>query len=91
MYDVSAPSPPPSRSSLLYMLGALAGGYIGFVMRPAVFLVGQLPFSVVVTRGTTLEGLTAVLIPAAQQSFNYMVLGFLVGLFDLAPEKRIPC
>ena len=82
MYDVSTPpSPSPqSRSSLMYVLGALVGGFVGFVMRPAVFLVGQLPFKVVISRGTNLEGLSAVLIPAAQQSFNYMALGFLVGL-----------
>lgn len=63
----------------LLAIGFLAGGFIGFLLRPSVFLVGQLPFSTVVTRGSGLSGLDQLLVPSAQQSFNVMVAGTLVG------------
>lgn len=60
-------------------IGFVGGGFIGFLMRPSVFLVGQLPFVTVVTRGSGLSGIDQLLIPSAQQSFNVMVAGALVG------------
>lgn len=60
-------------------LGAIVGGAIGFALRPSAFLVGQLPFGVVITRGANLRGLDALLVPIAQQSFNYLLAGVIVG------------
>ena len=66
---------------ILFVLGALTGSTIGYLLRPAVFLIGQLPFGTVITRGTRLQGLdTLLLVSAAQQSFDDLVLGFLAGL-----------
>ena len=71
----------PGYPGVLYVLGPLMGGMIGYLMRPSVFLIGQLPFSTVITRGARLHGLDmALLVPTAQQSFNYLALGFLAGL-----------
>ncbi|SCC92942.1 conserved hypothetical protein [Thiomonas sp. X19] len=61
-------------------LGALVGGFIGFLMRPSVPLIGQLPFRDVISRGADLQGLDAVLLRnVAQQSFNYVLAGAIVG------------
>ena len=61
------------------IMGFLLGCLIGFLLRPSVFLVGQLPFIHVLTRGTALSGMDTMLIPAAQTSFNYMFLGGILG------------
>ena len=70
-------------------IGFLAGGIIGFLMRPSVFLVGQLPFGTVVTRGSGLSGLDQLLVPSAQQSFNVMVAGALVGAAAAFAASRL--
>jgi hypothetical protein len=70
---------PPFDLRLLLAGGFIAGGFIGFLSRPSVFLVGQLPFRIVITRGSGLSGLDELLIPSAQESFNVMVIGALVG------------
>ncbi len=59
--------------------GAVLGGLVGFLLRPSAFLVGQLPFGDVITRGRSLTGLAVLLIPTAQTSFNYMVVGLIFG------------
>ena len=72
------PSGSDSRSGLgvtLGILGLLVGAAIGYLVRPSVFLVGQLPFETVITRGGNLSGLDQLLVGAAQTSFNYMVGG----------------
>lgn len=74
----SRPSALP-RIGLMLAVGFLVGGLIGFSMRPSVLLIGQLPFGTVLTRGSALSGLDQLLIPTAQQSFNVMVLGALIG------------
>lgn len=65
-------------------LGFLVGGIIGFLMRPSAILVGQLPFGHVITRGSFLQGLDALLVTTAERSFNVMfagaILGALIGL-----------
>lgn len=66
-------------SRIVLAIGFVTGGFIGFLLRPSVFLVGQLPFGTVVTRGSGLSGLDQLLVPSAQQSFNFMVAGALVG------------
>ena len=62
------------------MIGAVGGGLLGFLMRPHVPLIGQLPFSVVISAGSELSGLDEVVKPVAEASFNYLVLGILMGL-----------
>jgi|SRR5947209_6831085 len=56
------------------ILGVPIGGFIGFLLRPS-GLTGQLPFDVVITRGSNLKGLDELLVPLAQTSFNYMLAG----------------
>jgi hypothetical protein len=76
---VQGASPESKRVSKFMIIGVIVGGFIGFLLRPAVALVGQLPFTVVITRGATLQGLDQLLVPAAQTSFNYMLVGWIVG------------
>jgi hypothetical protein len=61
------------------LTGALLGGLIGFLLRPSVLGIGQLPFMVVITRGANLQGLDEVFVPIAETSFNYMLVGVLIG------------
>jgi hypothetical protein len=64
---------------LMLIGGALLGGLLGFLARPTVPFVGQLPFSIVVTRGSNLTGLDVILKSVAEDSFNDMVIGTIVG------------
>lgn len=59
--------------------GGVVGGIVGFLLRPSVPLVGQLPLEAVLTRGGSLNGLDVLLKGAAETSFNYMVAGVLIG------------
>lgn len=61
------------------IVGLLIGGIIAFLARPSAFLVGQLPFGDVITRGANLKGLDQMLVPIAQQSFNTMLIGAIIG------------
>jgi hypothetical protein len=63
------------------LLGALIGGLIGFLLRPAVPIIGQLPFEHVITAGANLSGLDVLMKGYAQTSFNYLLVGVLVGGF----------
>ncbi len=63
----------------LCVVGGIIGGFIGYFYRPSALLVGQLPFMDVISRGKTLKGLDQILIPIAERSFNYMVIGTLLG------------
>jgi len=65
---------------ILIPIGTLVGGYIGFLNRPSVFLVGQLPFEKVIFAGNNLTGIDQVLVTAARTSFNYMLIGAVAGL-----------
>lgn len=64
---------------ILAVVGLLLGAAVGYFYRPPAFLVGQLPFHVVITRGTTLKGLDQVYIPVAESSFNYLLAGAVLG------------
>lgn len=64
---------------MLGIVGFLVGGCIGFLLRPSAFLVGQLPLETVIARGSNLGGLDRLLIPTAQTSFNYMMVGAILG------------
>jgi hypothetical protein len=59
--------------------GFLAGAFIGYVYRPSAFLIGQLPFKHVISRGTTLKGIDQVYIAFAEKSFNYLLAGGIMG------------
>jgi small basic protein len=78
--------------SKLAIVGLLIGGVVGFLLRPSVPLMGQLPFSTVITRGTNLRGLDQLLLGYARSSFNYLVagivLGAVVGLFASIPIEK---
>jgi len=75
----SSPSPPSDLKVKLGAVGLVLGGLLGFVLRPSVFLIGQLPLGTVLTRGANLQGMDELLVPAAQSSFNLMVVVALVG------------
>ena len=68
-----------SRGFGLILLGLCLGAFVGFLLRPSVTLIGQLPFETVITRGANLTGLDFILRSAAEQSFNDMLLGAIVG------------
>jgi hypothetical protein len=61
------------------LVGTIMGGVVGFLLRPSVPLIGQLPFGTVITRGSNLSGLDLLLKGTAETSFNYMLVGLLVG------------
>ena len=73
------------------VIGTLIGSLIGFLARPVVppmtplpFItmpsIGQLPFEVVLTRGSQLKGDAQMLVPYAQSSFNTLLIGAILGL-----------
>jgi small basic protein len=65
--------------SKLAIAGLLIGGVVGFLLRPSVPLMGQLPFTTVITRGSNLRGLDQLLLGYARSSFNYLVAGLVLG------------
>ncbi len=60
-------------------IGALIGASVGFLGRPNVPLVGQLPLGVVLTRGSYLTGLDTLVRSSAEQSFNTMLICAIIG------------
>jgi len=65
------------------LIGFLVGAFIGYLLRPAAPFVGQLPFGTVITRGSNLEGLDQLLVSTAESSFNYMLIGAIIGCVGL--------
>lgn len=63
----------------LAAIGLFIGGLLGFLMRPAAPLIGQLDFATVITRGSNLTGLDMLLVSTAQASFSYLVVGGILG------------
>jgi hypothetical protein len=63
----------------LLLAGVAVGGLVGFLFRPSVPLMGQLPFITVITRGANLRGLDQLLTGYARTSFNYLAAGIIVG------------
>lgn len=61
------------------LIGIVLGGITGFLLRPSGFLIGQLPFGTVITRGSMLKGLDQLMVPLAEQSFNYLITGMVLG------------
>ena len=71
---------PPRRADLagaifLGFVGAILGAFVGYLLRPPVPLVGQLPFGTVITRGANLRGVDQLLLGVAHSSFNYLLVG----------------
>jgi len=64
---------------LFALLGAALGGSVGFLLRPANGLTGQVDFATAITRGTNLRGLDTILTAQAETSFNMMLFGALIG------------
>ena len=69
----------PSIKSKLTIAGLLIGSIVGFLLRPSVPLMGQLPFTTVITRGANLRGLDQLLLGYAHTSFNYLIAGMILG------------
>lgn len=67
-------------SKFLALIGMVIGGYIGFLNRPAAFLVGQLPLEKIIFAGTNLQGMDQVFVSVARTSFNYLIIGAVAGL-----------
>ena len=68
-------------STILGFIGFFIGGFIGYLSRPSsVWTDGQLPFETVITRGANLEGFESFFVSQAQISFNYLVIGAILGL-----------
>ncbi len=69
---------------ILGIVGLLIGGYIGFLMRPAVPMFGQIPFEYVISMGSQFKGMDEILIPIAQKSFFMTIggsfIGFIIGV-----------
>jgi hypothetical protein len=59
--------------------GFLLGAGVGYFYRPPAFLVGQLPFEHVITRGASLKGFDQVYLEVAQRSFDYLLVGGFLG------------
>ncbi|MHB1544354.1 MAG: hypothetical protein ACYCS1_09155 [Gammaproteobacteria bacterium] len=59
--------------------GAAAGAFIGYLLRPSIWPIGQLPFLTVITRGANLRGMDLLLQSTAQQSFNDLLIGAVAG------------
>jgi hypothetical protein len=59
--------------------GAVIGAVLGFLFRPSVPLIGQLPIESVLSRGSNLNGMDMLLRPVAEESFNYVVIGAILG------------
>src|SRR5258708_35458674 len=75
------------------LAAALAGAFLGFLFRPSVPLLGQLPFDTVITRGSNLKGFDQILKSFAEESFNYMLIGAILGalamfLYSRSGSKR---
>jgi hypothetical protein len=68
-----------SKGLALGLVGAILGGLVGFLLRPSVPILGQLPFGTVISRGTNLHGLDQILVSTAETSFNYLLAGVIAG------------
>jgi hypothetical protein len=60
--------------------GALCGAFVGYLLGPTLpFGGGHLPLSTVLTAGSNLRGLDALLASAAQEAFNILLVSAIVG------------
>jgi len=84
VFAMVAPKNKPGIYAGFGVLGGVVGAVIGFLMRPSVPLLGQLPLGVVLTRGMTLNGFDVLLRSTAEESFNYVVIGAILGAVAFA-------
>ena len=61
-------------------LGILLGALVGFLLRPTVPMIGQLPLGMVLSGGDNLQGLDLLLRSTAQESREYVIIGGIIGL-----------
>jgi hypothetical protein len=59
--------------------GIVAGGCVGFLLRPETAQAVKLSFATVISRGTALKGAEVLSVPVAQASFNYLLVGAIIG------------
>lgn len=64
---------------MIIIIFAIIGGFDGFLLRPSVPLIGQLPFSAVISDGRSPRGIEQLARPYAEQSFHYLIAGTLIG------------
>jgi len=79
--DLSAPEEqgPKGKDSTrpgFAIVGGLIGGLVGYLLGSS----SLVSFGDVLTRGATLRGLNALLRPAAEHAFNYMLAGVILGV-----------
>jgi len=63
----------------LTIAGLLIGSVVGYLLRPSVPFMGQLPFTTVITSGANLRGFDQLLTGYARTSFNYLIAGMILG------------
>lgn len=61
------------------ILGVAIGGGIGYSLAPAIPMFGRIPFIHVITCGTLLKGMDAMLAPYAQAGFRSLMFGVIGG------------
>ena len=64
---------------MLIAIFAILGGCVGYLLRPAIPFIGQLPFYDVITDGQNLHGIERLAQSYAQQSLEYLVAGVVIG------------
>jgi ACS family hexuronate transporter-like MFS transporter len=67
------------RVALYALAGGICGAIVAFLFRPADAAAGQLALDAVLTRGLFLTGSQNALVPLAQTSFNYLLVGIAAG------------
>jgi ACS family hexuronate transporter-like MFS transporter len=77
------------RVALYAVAGGVAGLVVAFFVRPAAPQAGQLALDTVVTRGLFLQEAQAALIPTAQASFNYLMVGLFAGALIAAMFRHL--
>ncbi|AKB84495.1 hypothetical protein [Methanococcoides methylutens] len=67
------------KAKYLPTAGTMIGAIIGYILRPEAPGMGKLPLGTVMTRGSDLAGADEAIISIAQASFNYVVIGAVIG------------
>lgn len=68
-----------NRFLLPCVIGVLIGAIVGFMLRPSVPLLGQLPLGTVLSGGADLQGFASLLRPTAETSRTYLIVGAVLG------------